>query len=75
MAVSTWGNIKPVVHYAESRSVEQDNPKIKPQAHSDYVNDYFDDYGYDLDVMIEAKHKELALLHYRDIMGKEVLSG
>ena len=75
MAVSTWGNIKPVVHYAESRSVEQDNPKIKPQAHSDYVNNYFDDYGYDLDVMIEAKHKELALLHYRDIMGKEVLSG
>jgi len=75
MAVSTWGNIKPVVHYAESRSVEQDNPKIKPQAHSDYVNDYFDDYGYDLDVMIEAKHKELALLHYRDIIGKEVLSG
>ena len=75
MAVSTWGNIKPVVHYAESRSVEQDNPKIKPQAHSDYVNDYFDDYGYDLDVMLECKFKELALLHYRDIMGKEVLSG
>ena len=67
-ALSTWGNIKPVVHYAESRCVEQNNPKIKPQAHSDYVIAEFDDYGHNFDVMIEAKHKELALLRYRDIM-------
>ena len=68
-ALDTWpDDIKPVVHYAESRSVEYNNPKIKPQAHSDYVVDYFDDYGFDLDVMIEAKHKELALLRYRDLM-------
>tara|TARA_Y100001938_G_scaffold144351_1_gene218758 strand:- start:754 stop:1605 length:852 start_codon:yes stop_codon:yes gene_type:complete len=68
LALSTWGDIKPVVHYAESRSLEQNNPKIKPQAHSDYVIRPFDDYGHDLDVMIEAKHKELALLQYRDIL-------
>ena len=48
--------------------VEQNNPKIKPQAHSDYVIAEFDDYGHNFDVMIEAKHKELALLRYRDIM-------
>ena len=30
----------------------------------------FDDYGHDLDVMIEAKHKELALLQYRDILNE-----
>ena len=29
------------------------------------------DYGNDFDVMIEAKHKELALLEYRDIMSKK----
>lgn len=68
LALSTWGDIKPVVHYAESRSVEYNNPKIKPQAHSDYVINEFDDYGNSFDVMIEAKHKELALLRYRDIM-------
>ena len=68
LALSTWGDIKPVVHYAESRSVEYNNPKIKPQAHSDYIINEFDDYGNSFDVMIEAKHKELALLRYRDIM-------
>ena len=71
LALSTWGDIKPVVHYAESRSVEHNNPKIKPQAHSDMIRNPFDDYGHDLDVMIEAKHKELALLEYRDIMNKQ----
>lgn len=69
MAISTWPtDIKPVVHYAESRSLEHNNPKIKPQAHSDMVVREFNDYGYDLDVMIEAKHKELALLNYRDVL-------
>jgi UV DNA damage endonuclease len=72
LALSTWGDIKPVVHYAESRSLEYGNPKIKPQAHSDRIVRPFDDYGHDLDVMIEAKHKELALLEYRDIMNKQV---
>ena len=71
LALSTWGDIKPVVHYAESRSVEHNNPKIKPQAHSDMIRNPFDDYGHDLDVMIEAKHKELALLEYRNIMNKQ----
>ena len=71
LALSTWGEIKPVVHYAESRSVEQNNPKIKPQAHSDMIRNPFNDYGNEFDVMIEAKHKELALLEYRDIMNKQ----
>lgn len=70
-ALSTWGDIKPVVHYAESRSVEYNNPKIKPQAHSDMIRNPFNDYGHDLDVMIEAKHKELALLEYRVIMNEQ----
>ena len=71
LALSTWGDIKPVVHYAESRSVEHNNPKIKPQAHSDMIRNPFDDYGNEFDVMIEAKHKELALLEYRDMMNKQ----
>ena len=72
MAQSTWPKmIIPVVHYAESRSVEYNNPKIKPQAHSDYVINEFNDYGHCIDVMIEAKHKELALLRYRDILNQK----
>ena len=65
LALSTWGDIKPVVHYAESRSLEHKNPKIKPQAHSDLVYNTLNNYGNVFDIMIEAKHKELALLKYR----------
>jgi len=61
IAISTWGDIKPVVHYSESRAEEKRDSKIRPHAHSDFVNGPVDDYGYDLDVMIEAKMKELAL--------------
>jgi UV DNA damage endonuclease len=64
--MSTWPKgIVPVVHYSESRSIEQEDDKIKPQAHSDYVLDYIDTYGNDVDIMIEAKHKELAVNKYR----------
>ena len=67
LAVSTWGNIKPVVHYSESRSIEKNDPSIKPQAHSDYVYDFINTYNHSVDIMIEAKHKELAVLRYLEI--------
>jgi UV DNA damage endonuclease len=65
LAISTWNEIKPVVHYSESKSVHECNSKINPRAHSDYIFNYIDTYGLDVDIMIEAKCKELALLHYR----------
>ena len=65
LAISTWPKgVKPVVHYSESRSKERLDEKIKPQAHSDYVYDYIDTYGNDVDIMIEAKAKELAVKRY-----------
>ena len=68
LAMSTWPkDITPVVHYSESRSIEQEDEKIRPQAHSDYVYDYIDTYGNDVDIMIEAKHKELAVKRYREL--------
>jgi UV DNA damage endonuclease len=71
LALSTWPkHIIPVVHYAESRSVEYNDPKIKPQAHSDCIVRPFDDYGHCIDVMIEAKHKEQALLKYRQLLNE-----
>ena len=65
LAASTWGDIKPVVHYSESKSLHENNDSIKPQAHSDYISEYINTYGVDVDVMIEAKAKELTLLEYR----------
>ena len=67
VAISTWVDIVPVVHYSESRSIEQEDPKIRPQAHSDYVLDYIDTYGNRVDIMVEAKAKELAVLKYKEI--------
>jgi len=67
LAISTWPKgITPVVHYSESRSKERLDESIRPQAHSDYVYDYINNYGHDIDIMVEAKHKELAVERYLD---------
>ena len=67
VAISTWINVVPVVHYSESRSIEQEDDKIRPQAHSDYIYDYIDTYGNQVDIMVEAKAKELAVFRYKEI--------
>ena len=69
VAISTWGDVIPVVHYSESRSIEQEDDKIRPQAHSDYVYDYIDTYDNRVDIMVEAKAKELAVLKYKEVHG------
>jgi UV DNA damage endonuclease len=68
LAFSTWTGFSeiPKIHYSESR------PNSRPQAHSDYLKESIpvlcDRTEYD--VMIEAKSKDLALIHYK----KEVLN-
>ena len=37
----------------------QNNPLIKPQAHSDYIKNIPKTYNNDVDIMVEAKAKEL----------------
>ena len=65
LAISTWPKgIKPIVHYSESKALHEENSKLKPQAHSDYINELPDLYGNDVDVMVEAKAKELSILPF-----------
>ena len=65
LAMSTWPkDIVPVVHYSESRSEEQLDESIKPQAHSDLIKELPNTYGHDVDIMVEAKHKELAIKEF-----------
>ena len=64
LAVTTWGEIKPVVHYSESKALHENNDELKPQAHSDYIKEIPNTYGLDLDVMVEAKAKELSILPF-----------
>jgi UV DNA damage endonuclease len=59
LAASTWPKgITPVVHYSESKEGN------KPQAHSDYIESLPNTYGKDVDIMVEAKAKELAILQF-----------
>jgi UV DNA damage endonuclease len=65
LAATTWPEgITPVVHYSESKALHENNKKEKPQAHSNYINALPDTYGVDVDIMVEAKAKELAILPF-----------
>ncbi len=63
LAISTWPKgITPVVHYSESKALHESNNKLKPQAHSDYINNLPNTYGNKVDIMVESKAKELSIL-------------
>ena len=65
LAATTWPEgITPEVHYSESKALHENNPKEKPQAHSTYINELPNTYGMDVDIMVEAKGKELAILPF-----------
>ncbi|CAI8331638.1 MAG: UV DNA damage endonuclease [Cryomorphaceae bacterium] len=65
LAISTWPDgIKPVVHYSESKSLHESDDKIKLQAHSDYIHKLPNLYDNDVDIMVEAKAKELSILPF-----------
>ncbi len=64
LAVSTWGEVVPTCHYSESACLKEGKKKVL-NAHSDYIYDKIENYGYRLDVVIEAKAKERALFKYR----------
>jgi len=68
LAISTWPKgITPIVHYSESKSLHENNDKLKPQAHSDYINKLPDTYGNQVDIMVESKAKELAILPFLNV--------
>jgi len=70
LAAKTWGMVKPVVHYSQSRAEEQNNTKIKANAHSDSYWTAVNTYGQDVDVMLECKHKEIGLFSMRDLLNE-----
>ena len=65
LAITTWPKgITPAVHYSESKSLHENNTKIKAQAHSDYITTIPNTYDMDVDIMVEAKQKDLAILKF-----------
>lgn len=72
LALTTWGDVVPVVHYSQSRSFEHNDPKIRPQAHSDSYWTPIDTFGYRMDIMLECKHKEIGLFKMRELMDETI---
>jgi UV DNA damage endonuclease len=67
LAITTWPNgITPEVHYSESRLLYDTNKKVKPQSHSDYVENIPIAAKYNVDIMLECKMKELAVIKLRN---------
>ncbi|MCY7352110.1 MAG: UV DNA damage repair endonuclease UvsE [Cytophagaceae bacterium] len=65
LAISTWTDATPVCHYSDSRRTYED-PTARREAHSDWVYNFIQTYGSDVDIVMETKMKELSLLKYRE---------
>jgi len=63
LACSTW-QVRPCTHYSESRQIEDPSCRLE-RAHSTLVYSEIPDYGLDFDCVVEAKGKELAVIHHR----------
>jgi len=65
LASITWPTgIKQLVHYSSCQMIHEDETQTNKRAHSDYIYEFIDTYGLNLDVELEAKAKELALKKY-----------
>jgi len=67
LAKHTWDvhDVRPLFHYSSCRRTFED-PKCKVQAHADFIYEKINDYGWSVDIEVEAKAKEVAVLKYKD---------
>ena len=65
LAASTWpAGIRQLCHYSSSKKLHEDDSVIL-RAHADYIYEKIETYDMDLDIELEVKAKELALIKYR----------
>lgn len=70
-SLSTWpADVRPVVHWSEVPECPE-RRRLHPHSHSNFVYGPINLFGHeeDVDVMIESKAREAALLFYRDRIG------
>ena len=66
LAISTWPNkIRPLFHYSSCRKTFED-PECRVQAHADWVYEKINTYGSAVDIELECKKKNIALLKYME---------
>lgn len=64
LARETWGNVKQQCHHSNSKR-DYEDPKAPKVSHSKWFYTPFENFGEDVDVVLECKAKELALFKYR----------
>jgi UV DNA damage endonuclease len=70
LACSTWPrDITPVVHFSSAKKVFEDSTAVDA-AHADYIYEAIDTRGVDVDIMLEAKAKELAVKRFNREFGR-----
>ena len=63
-ATSTWPTgIRPIVHFSSSKKIYED-PAAVSTAHANHLYNAVNTYGTDVDIMFEAKGKDIAVLKY-----------
>lgn len=66
LARSTWPEgIKQCTHYSSCKKIHEDT-SVMNRAHADYIYEDIPTFGYDVDVELEAKAKELAFIKYQN---------
>lgn len=64
--IETWPKgINPLTHFSSSKKIHED-VTAKTQAHAEFLYSKINTHGFTIDVEIEAKAKELALIEYRN---------
>lgn len=64
VCLDTWPpGITPLTHFSESRALFED-ASAKELAHSDWIHEKIETYGFDFDIELEVKKKDKALLDY-----------
>ncbi len=68
-AYDTW-ELKPVFHFSSSKK-EYEDPASKKEAHSDWAHEPINTYGKEVDIILELKMKERAVLKYLRDFGND----
>ena len=72
LARSTWPEgIRQCTHYSSCRKLYEDESVVN-RAHADYIYELIPTFGYEVDVELEAKAKELAVIKYKKDMFNRV---
>ena len=62
LGLSTW-TTKPLCHHSSSKKLHEDE-KVILSAHADFLYESFDSCGFELDIELECKQKDVALVKY-----------